>query len=275
MKKSLMLFESREPVEKKVERKPPSITLYLGLISLAELLMIIVFISPDGIWQNFFLNLSTNIIVAIIILIVIEQKFRESDINLVKEFYESIQVFLLVFIPFVNFRFSIYLRRVSNKFYLGNFNQNYVLREIDEIILNMDKNVIIIGNNGSGKTSLLIRTFIKKIKNTLKNEDSRIPVFISLFKVENSLKESFINEINNYSWISEKNFEEYLEKGLFIFILDDVVADYRPQVWSDLIKFIEKYPLCQYIFATPRINKENLSELKDFYVAELPSRYKE
>jgi len=213
--------------------------------------------------------MSTDFIVAVIILIVIEQRFRESDINLVKEFFQDIQVFLSVFIPLRNFRFFIYLQRVPNKFYLENFNQYYIRRPIDEVVEKSESNLIIIGKTGTGKTSILIRTFIYKINKALKNKDCKIPVLINSCEVRNSLKESLQNEISNYSLISEKNFDAYLKKGNFSFILDDVFPDFRPMVWSDIVKFVEKYPLCQYVFTTQRIDKDKLSELKNFKVVEI------
>ncbi len=68
---------------------PPSLLLYLGLLIFALVLLVVALGLGTQDWAGFLLNLSTEIIGAIIILLLVEHRLRSSDIQLLQSLPET------------------------------------------------------------------------------------------------------------------------------------------------------------------------------------------
>jgi predicted NACHT family NTPase len=258
-------------IEKYIERESPSLLLYFiaGCIALFFLLM--AFLWTDDIWQNLFLNLSTDLMVAILILAFVEQKIRRSDIDIFQNFLSKIQIGISFFST-KYFQFSLYTKTASNKFDKSILNSIIINRPIDDIVLKTSNNLIVCGNPGTGKTILLIRFFITKLENARKEPREKLPVFIRLnsFNPREKLLEIFLKEMRNYSWISKKNFIKHLKDGKFVFVLDGLDENIDAiTVAYNILEIISSYPRCQIVISSRPINFPE-SLLDKFELIQIP-----
>lgn len=152
---------------------------------------------------------------------------------------------------------------------ISNKNTEKVI-ELDEL-LTKNKNVWIIGEAGSGKTTFLQWLAVcsaGKIHEIAGLEDT-VPVLIELRKLNSSqigLKECILNVMKDSSYsIPEGWIEELVEKGRFVFLIDgfDEVDEGVKEQVLDWLKEVDKNNKCKKVFSSrPQVKERpKLKEL--------------
>ncbi len=144
-----------------------------------------------------------------------------------------------------------------------------------ETIANLFSNnscITIIGDAGSGKSTLVKHLFIQSLK-----EKHLIPILVELRYIELSeltflsyiTKSISDSEISNNSRIIER----MLTKGCFVFFLDgfdEINKDNEAEIIKGVDDFVSKYVRNKYILTTrPHSNGENINNFNNFDISQL------
>jgi predicted NACHT family NTPase len=270
MMNDTQLAKSEDSVTKnELYTEPPSLFLYLSLITFAILLIFGAFLSEVDL-PSLFLNLATEIIGAVIILMLVERKLRKTEIEYLRGTSQRV-IDTFPFNPSIRQirsylkKSGLNMQRISDTFY-------YSRPSIEKQISSANKCYILEGDAGIGKTMLLNKHFLNLVKKAYQNPGkAKIPVYISLFHKWNSdLHTSILDAMQYYAKVSQRTFKRLLKQGKIICILDglDEVFD-NNEIISEINRFHSQYPQIQIIVATrPYIINQSL---EDFSIISIPN----
>jgi len=139
-------------------------------------------------------------------------------------------------------------------------------------IFSLSNNITIVGDAGSGKSTLIRHLFLTTIK-----DNFGIPLivefrYLNLFK--GSFKDYIKNQINQYG-ISENDdiLERFLKKGKFVFFLDgfdELQSKIQPKIINELTTFIDQYSKNKYLISVrPYSNIEYHSSFINYRLCDL------
>lgn len=232
-----------------VRDEPPSLKLYGWLLVFAAFLLLLAFVLSKPDWPGFFLNLSTEIVGAVIILALVERKLRSYEVEHLKSSASNLQV-LLYFFLFPSLRkLAQYLEKTSLK-YDRLSSELYVERPaLEQEIRNEQESFILHGPPGSGKTTELQRYYLSICRTTIENlSRGKVPIYMSsrwinprIDFVEDTLRLHFSRD----SEISEKQINKYLQDGrvvLLVDALDEIKPEERESIVDVLWDFSKQFP---------------------------------
>ena len=158
----------------------------------------------------------------------------------------------------------------------NNFSQlksnNIISTKKTEGIFKKTNFITIIGDAGSGKSTLVKHLFMESIQSSYK-----IPVMIELRYIKDQ-KQSLLEYITSLlidSKISDNNriIERLLEKGKFVFFLDgfdEINAENEQNIMKEIDFFTSAYGSNNYILTTrPNSNGENITGFSNYNIAQL------
>ena len=223
----------------------PSLSLYLALIGFACILIVVAFSVQQPDWTGLSINLATEIIGAVIILIIVDRRLRSSELQTIREYAESSSVrFASLFSLEIRDTLlyakalNIELKRISPKPY-------FERPDLESLFERQPSGFLLYGDAGSGKSTLLQNIALRQSENVIRRPQSeKIPVFFPVrLWVDGELLVQLWKVAQQYSKLKQKRFERWLESGRLVIILDGI--DETPQSKVALAKikeFKDKYP---------------------------------
>ena len=136
------------------------------------------------------------------------------------------------------------------------------------------KKVIIYGNQGLGKTSLLKFLAMKCIDDETDFLKDCVPIFLSLPRIyeyyqldSNDLFESIQDWIRSKSNITLTELEDTLNSGKVLFLFDRI--DYNSRIFNAVTKFVDKYKKNNFILTTNQQVNDSQIEFPNFQIFEI------
>jgi len=223
----------------------PSLSLYIALAVVAAILIVIAFSAQQPDWAGLSVNLATEIIGAVVILIIVDRRLRSSELQAIREYAESMSIrFASLFSPEIKDALlytkalDIELNRIRPKPY---FERPY----FESLLKKQPKGFLLYGDPGSGKSTLLQSIAIRQNENAIRHPQSeRIPVFFPMgLWIDGTLSEQIWKVARQYLKLKRRRFYRWLENGKLIVILDGLDESPQPEVTLAKIKdFRAKYP---------------------------------
>lgn len=233
----------------------PSLVIYSVLIFSALGLILFTFISDKPDWPSLFLNLATEIIGAVILLIVIDRNYKKEEIKEIRDKTGNVIIktrSLFANLKAYRFYYSKELRaliRYCKSLGKGIYKispTKYVSRpfEEEECFRGLKKGLYLYGESGYGKSTILQIAVLRQINEFIKNPKQEIvPILIpawSLFKDE--VLNGILEEINRFQKISKPNFIKLLKLGKVSLVFDglDEVPD-QEKIHTEIVNLHKQY----------------------------------
>jgi hypothetical protein len=224
----------------------PSLLLYIILLAAAVVLVVIGLSSGTQDWPGFSLNLASEIVGAVIILIVVDRRLRARDIQAIQRAQEKTRRgFALATSPqcretcgFAGV-LAAQLEKVKKPYHLP---RPRVEEMVDSIL---EKGGVLMGRGGSGKTTLLHRAVLKRANDLMADPRSgRVPVLVSGVRWEKgSAEDALFETMRSYYAVSGRVFRRLLARGRILGVFDGIDESPEPAGRVEEVReFLRKYP---------------------------------
>lgn len=225
----------------------PSLSLYIALVVIAGILILIAFSVQHPDWAGLSVNLATEIIGAVVILIIVDRRLRSSELQAIREYAESSSVrFASLFSPETRNTLlyakalDIELQRIRPKPYFERPGPDF-----ESLLEKQPKGFLLCGDPGSGKSTLLQSIAIRQNENVIRRPQSeRIPILFPMrLWTDGTLSDQIWKVARQYSKIKRERFYRWLESGRLVVILDGLDETPQPEVMLAKVKeFRARYP---------------------------------
>lgn len=227
-----------------VSEQSPSLLLYFALCAFAVFLIVLGLHIQAANWSGLILNLATEIIGAVLILVIVDKRLRRDELQALQKYAESSSTRLSsMFIPDV--RDAVYyakalsfeLRRIQPKAY-------FVRKEYENLFERYSRYILLFGVAGCGKSTLLQSIALKQIERVKRQPQSQLPIILpmrqwSSGEITNQLWQAF----HGFSKANQKKFCKWLHQGRFIVMFDGLDESQEPKLMLMEIKeFKDRYP---------------------------------
>ena len=249
----------------------PSLTLYAALVGFAVVLIVLGFNIQESNWSGLALNLATEIIGAVLILIIVDGRLRRDELQAIHKYANSSSIQLSsVFSTDIRDTvayakaLSFELKRIQPEDYVER--KNY-----ESLIESHPGNLILYGVGGIGKSTLFQSIALRQAERVKQKPQSKIPIifpmrFWSRDEIANQLWQTF----RGFSKMKSKKFHKWLQQGRFIIMLDALdESSESSSMLQDIRRFSDVYPKIT-VLATCRSNfLPNAKSILGFPVMEL------
>lgn len=215
-----------------IPAQAPSLFLYLVLLIIASFLILLAFNVKQPDWAGILVNLSTEIIGAIVILVIVDRRLRRSELRAIREYAETSSVwFASLFSREISTAisyskvFGLQLRKIQPK--------PYIERPALETLLDKyTQGFLLYGDAGSGKSTLLQRIAAKQAKSVIRHpRRERIPILFPMRLWSNgNLLEQVWQEMCRYSPVKRHMFDRWLASGRALVIFDGLNESLKPEL---------------------------------------------
>ena len=222
----------------------PSLLLYAALLAFAVVLIVLGFNIKESNWSSLSLNLATEIIGAVLILVIVDKRLRYGELQAIHKYanLSSIQlssVFISDIKDAVSYAkaLSFELKRIQPK--------DYVEREKYENLLeSYPGNLILHGVGGSGKSTLFQSIALRQAELVKHQPRSKIPIIFPMRQWNrDEITDQLWQTFQGFSSMKFKKFHKWLQQGRFIIMLDglDESSESRSML-EDVQRFNHVYP---------------------------------
>lgn len=253
----------RQPDPSPPDRIPaqtPSLRIYLALVLVAIMLILVSFLVDGPDWPGLLLNLSTELVGAIIILIIVDRQIRRSEIHAVTRYVEDTSI-----------RFAaLFSRELSTTLtYASVLNTQikevipgyYVRRPyLEDLLEQHPEGFVLLGKTGIGKSTLIQVIAMRETEKLLrKPRKYRIPVLIPMRLWNGDRLEDFAwSEMSKYAPITEKTFNHWLKHGRLVLFFDAVDESNHPiKALNEIADLKKKYPQTSVVLSSRVYPPEN------------------
>lgn len=236
-----------------VAEQSPSLILYLSLSAFAAFLVIAGFNIAAENWAGLVLNLATEIIGAVLILIVVDRRLRRDELRAIQKYAETSSTRVSsIFIPDVRRSvayaksLSFELKRIQPKVY-------FARREYDDLLERYSGDILLHGLGGCGKSTLLQSLALKQAELVKQKPQSQLPILLPMrqcsFLTEKVNREEITNQVwetfRGFSRLRQRKFHSWLHSGRFIVMLDgldEVPRSSSQMMLMEIKRFKDMYP---------------------------------
>ncbi|HZI20690.1 MAG TPA: NACHT domain-containing protein [Pyrinomonadaceae bacterium] len=246
---------------------PPSLLLYACLLVFALFLSLLAFRLKAADWPGFLLNLATEIIGAVIILILVERRFRANEIRFIQGIPETTSSWLSTWYLGEAREVKAYVLILASRVKLASL-PFYLSRPQVEAILekNRSKGMILIGAAGMGKTTLLHHLVRTQAKDVLKNPQSAlVPIILPVGRLWSDVEavEALRTAMRDFYPVKDRNFRRLLEGGRLLCIFDGVDELLNTnEVLEKIKRFRAQYPDNVLIISSRPLGYDAFEELE-------------
>lgn len=211
---------------------PPSLLIY-ALLIMAALILIVVAQKSSTTCSNlssFTMNLSTELIGAVIILILVDRRFRDNEVKAILGLPSAARRAILSVISSEVNEVTAYAGIVTTS--INKVLPFYVSRpDIEhELESKSTTGVLLVGAAGIGKTTLLQRLVLCRAKEVVKDPSLAIvPVIVpSRAWTEGEVEDIIYGQMNMYYSTSRKTFNKLIKKDRLLCIFDGIDESINP-----------------------------------------------
>jgi hypothetical protein len=236
-----------------IEAANPSLLLYAVLLGLAALMIVIAFCTAPPDWPALFLNLSTEVIGAVILLIIVDRRIRQSDLRLIQGLSVRAQNrFWVLFAPDTAFvaRYSAIFNAQLDVVRPHPFFRRVSLDRIEE---RHSAGFVLAADAGIGKTATLQDIAVRLARTAITTPRSApVPVLLPMHRwIPNDLVDSIAETLNSYSTVSKRTVHRLIELGRIVVLADGVdESPNHKEFKAELDRFRNRFPKIQVIVST-------------------------
>ncbi len=205
-----------------IPQQAPSLTLYLVLVIVASILIAIAFNIREPNWASLIVNVATEIIGAVIILILVDRRLRSSELRAIREYAESSSVRLAAFFS-PEIRDAVSYAKVLNAELERIRPKPYFERpRLEGLLENHPSGFLLYGDPGCGKTTVLQSIALKQTERVMRHpQNARIPVFFPIRHWGNGeITDQLWRQASRFSRLKRKRFYQWLSRGKLLVIFD-------------------------------------------------------
>jgi hypothetical protein len=222
----------------------PSLLLYAALLGFAVVLIVLGFNIQESNWSGLALNIATEIIGAVLVLIIVDKRLRSDELKAIHKYANSSSIQLSsVFVP--DIRDAVAYAKALSFELLRILPKDYVARDKYENLLESHPgNLILYGVAGCGKSTLFQSISLKQVEQVKRQPRSKIPIIFPMRRwdrgeIVNQLWQTF----QGFSNVQSKKFHKWVQQGRFFIMLDGLDESREPRsILEDVQRFNRLYP---------------------------------
>lgn len=239
------LSKQRQPdVLPRFEPPNPSLGMYFLLTAIAGTMLAASFVMrPD--WPGLLENVATSILTAVLLLILVDRRLRESDVHRLKHFPHALRAHASLMLSSEHRQLVQYA-----KAYLAAL-RPYVTAKVETQQLKYieaaaDKSFVLLGATGSGKTTLLQMLAAQRARGFVAGHD-KLPVIYPLVTWQSArpLEAAILEHVNGFAPVRWRSLNRLLKTGQLVLILDgiDDLSRHDAALFLDALpQFTASYP---------------------------------
>jgi hypothetical protein len=229
-----------------VEEPAPSLWLYVGLLIVAFALIFNALASQTQDWPALCLNVGSNIIGAVIILIVVERRLRTRELRAIRRVPQTTGLYLAM-ACFPSVRQIVGFARVLSSQMEAIEKPYYIPRPKIEAAAaaKMEHGFILVGGPGTGKSTLLHRIVLSAAAEAARRPGAaRIPILVSARDWRGGdVEDTLFETMRSYHHVSACTFRKALRKGRLLCVFDSIDEALEPRKRIEAIKELRRrYP---------------------------------
>lgn len=228
-----------------LSQQAPSLSLYLTLVIVASVLIAVSFNIQEPNWASLIVNISTEIIGAVIILILVDRRLRSSELRAIREYAETSSVrFASLFSPDIRESLS-YVKAFAAE--LGRIRPKpyFERSELEELLDKYPQGFLLHGAPGCGKSTLLQSIALRQAKCVTRDpKRGRIPVLFPMRHwADGRVTDQLWKQVCQYSKVRRERFLHWLTRGKIVLIFDGLDESLRRSVIPDELRWLKNaYP---------------------------------
>jgi hypothetical protein len=156
----------------------PSLSLYVVLLVVASALVFLAFSIQQADWPGLLVNLATEIIGAVVILLLVDRRLRSSELKAIRESVESSSVrFTSLFSPAIR-NVLVYAKALDIELKSIRPKPYFERPLLESLLARHPNGFLLYGHPASGKSTLLQSIALRQVENVLRRPQSeKIPIF--------------------------------------------------------------------------------------------------
>lgn len=245
----------------------PSLWLYV-VMSLAAMVLLVAALTKGGEnWASFCLNLGADIIGAIVILIIVEHRLRQDELQAFRRIPLKTKLSIMIAL-FPDVRHALgYVRVLLGQ--MEEIAKPYLesRQNLEEAIAaKLPDGVVLIGGPGAGKTVLIHRIVRKKVIEVMREpRKAPIPVLVAGQRwTDGNVEGVLLETMRSFYPVPAGIFHRFLRRGRLLCIFDSVDETLLPSERLEaIVKFQQEYPGNAVLLSTRPLPDAMLSSLSN------------
>jgi hypothetical protein len=215
---------------------PPSLWTYGILLVIAAVLVATAFRDRTD-WPGLLINLASGIVGAVIVLVFVERRLRQSEIQRVRSVPSQLR-FLFGFLVSPSERESYRYARVFQAQLREALKRKTLPRHVQLLLPKVSEGFLLVGRFGEGKTTCLQFVALRLVEEYLKSPTSKkLPILFPLLRwsPDLHLEDAILEHMNLYVKVSQRTFFRIMTHGEVVGIFDgyDELVDVQRQDFTD------------------------------------------
>ena len=227
-----------------VSEQSPSLLLYSALCAFSVFLIVLGFNIQAANWAGLILNLATEIIGAVLILVIVDKRLRRDELQAIQKYAESSSTRLSsVFIPDVRDSVS-YVKALSFELTRIQPKAYFMRKEYEDLLERCSGDILLYGVAGCGKSTLLQSIALKQTERVKRQPQSQLPIILPMRQwSKGEITSQLWQAFHGFSKANQKKFHKWLHQGRFMVMFDGLDESQEPKLMLREIKeFKSRHP---------------------------------